>query len=103
MEESTKTAYVSPPHGVLEIAMIRDANPRVTLSLDLGIPNFTVFSMTFPLAEGAPREMSELIAEAVSVLLDEVASFMMAQEYEDPVIVNMFHTRKQLNHQAFHL
>src|SRR5271170_2052733 len=90
MEESTKTAYVSPPHGVLEIAMIRDANPRVTLSLDLGIPNFTVFSMSFPLAEGAPREMSELIAEAVSVLLDEVASFMMAQEYEDPVIVNMY-------------
>src|SRR5271156_4775309 len=90
MEEATKTAYVSPPHGVLEIAMIRDANPRVTLSLDLGIPNFTVFSMTFPLAEGAPREMSELIAEAVSVLLDEVASFMMAQEYEDPVIVNMY-------------
>src|SRR5271170_6672926 len=90
MEEATKTAYVSPPHGVLEITMIRDANPRVTIALDLGIPNFTVFSMNFPLAEGQPRAMSELIAEAVNVLLDEVASFMMAQEYEDPVIVNMY-------------
>src|SRR5277367_5068982 len=92
MEEATKLAYVSPPHGVLEITMIRDANPRVSISLDLGIPNFTVFSMTFPLAEGEPRAMSELIAEAVNVLLDEVASFMIAQEYEEPVIVNMYQT-----------
>src|SRR5271167_759254 len=92
MEEATKLAYVSPPHGVLEITMIRDANPRVSISLDLGIPNFTVFSMTFPLAEGAPTAMSELIAEAVNVLLDEVASFMIAQEYEEPVIVNMYQT-----------
>src|SRR5271163_3503689 len=90
MEEATKTAYVSPPHGVLEITMIRDANPRVTIALDLGIPNFTVFSMNFPLAEGEPRAMSELIAEAVNILLDEVASFMMAQEYEDSVIVKIY-------------
>jgi hypothetical protein len=92
MEETTKTAYVSPELGALEITMIRDANPRVTINLDLGIPNFTVFSMTFPLAEGEPRAMSELIAEAVNVLLDEVASFMIAQEYEEPVIVSMYQT-----------
>lgn len=92
MEEAAKTAYVSPPHGVLEIAIIRDANPRVTIALDLGIPNFTVFSMNLPLAEGEPRAMSELIAEAVNVLCDEVASFMMAQQYEEPVIVKMYQT-----------
>jgi hypothetical protein len=92
MEKTDKTAYVSPPHGLLELAIIRDANPRVNLALDLGIPNFTVFSMTFPLAEGEPRAMSELIAEAVNVLLDEVASFMIAQEYEEPVIVKMYQT-----------
>lgn len=90
MEKTDKTAYVSPPHGLLELTIIRDANPRVTISLDLGIPNFTVFSMNFPLAEGEPRAMSELIAEAVNVLLDEVASFMLAQEYEEPVIVKMY-------------
>ena len=89
---TSKTAYVSPPHGLLEIGIIRDANPRVSISLDLGIPNFTVFSMTFPLAEGQPRAMSELIAEAVNVLLDEVASFMLAQEYDESVIVKMYQT-----------
>jgi hypothetical protein len=89
---TSKTAYVSPPHGLLEIGIIRDANPRVSIALDLGIPNFTVFSMTFPLAEGHPRQMSELIAEAVNVLLDEVATFMLAQEYDESVIVKMYQT-----------
>jgi hypothetical protein len=83
---------VSPPHGALDITIIRDANPRVTISLDLGIPNFTVFSMNLPLAEGQPGAMSELIAEAVHVLLDEVATFMMSMEYEEQVIVNMYAT-----------
>src|SRR5271157_2532844 len=90
MDEATKIAYVSPPHGVLEITIIRDANPRVTISLDLGIPNFTVFSMTLPLAEGQPQAMSQLIAEAVHVLLDEVATFMLTMEYEEKVIVNIY-------------
>src|SRR5271156_5088926 len=90
MDEATKIAYVSPPHGELNITLIRDANPRVTISLDLGIPNFTVFSMTLPLAEGEPQAMSQLIAEAVHVLLDEVSSFMLAMEYEERVIVNIY-------------
>ena len=92
MEEMTKTAYVSPPHGALDITLIRDANPRVTISLDLGIPNFTVFSMQLPMAEGQPNAMSELIAESVHVLLDEVATFMMAMEYDEQVIVELYAT-----------
>lgn len=92
MTKTAKTAYVSPPHGELNITLIRDANPRVTISLDLGIPNFTVFSMNLPLAEGEPKAMSELISEAVHVLLDEVASFMMAQSYDERVIVEMYAT-----------
>jgi hypothetical protein len=90
MKEATKLAYVSPPEGELTITLIRDANPRVSILLDLGIPNFTVFSMTLPLAEGQPKEMSGLIAEGVHVLLDEVATFMMSMEYEEKVIVNMY-------------
>ena len=53
--DAAKTAYVSPPHGALDITIIRDAQPRVTISLDLGIPNFTVFSMNLPLAEASRR------------------------------------------------
>lgn len=90
MADESKVAYISPPEGELTITLIRDANPRVSILLDLGIPNFTVFSMTLPLAEGQPKEMSGLIAEGVHVLLDEVATFMMSMEYEEKVIVNMY-------------
>jgi hypothetical protein len=85
-----KQAYVSPPSGLLEITMIRDANPRVTLNLDLGIPNFTVFSMTVPMVEDQPQAMSRLISESVNVLMDEVATFMLSMEYEESVIVEIY-------------
>lgn len=88
----TKQAYISPPEGVLEISIIRDANPRVLINLDLGIPNFTVFSMNLPLVEDQPNAMSGLIAEAVHVLLDEVSNFMISTEYEKEVIVQMYAT-----------
>lgn len=91
-ENAAKTAYVSPPQGELVLTIIRDANPRVQLGLDLGIPNFAVFSMTLPLAEGQPGAMSQLIAEAVHVLLDEAAAFMLSMEYEEDVIVEIYAT-----------
>ena len=62
MAESAKTAYVAPPLGSLEVTVVRDANPRVLLTLDLGIPNFSVFSMTMPLAEDEPQAMSGLMS-----------------------------------------
>jgi hypothetical protein len=87
-----KTGYISPPQGVLELNVIRDSNPRVTLNLDLGIPNFTVFSMTLPLVENEPKAMSELLAEAIHVLCDEVANFMLVMDYQQEVIVQIYST-----------
>jgi hypothetical protein len=87
-----KTAYISPPLGVLAVTMIRDGNPRVDITLDLGIPNFTVFSLKMPLVEDTPGTMNELIADAVNALCDEVSSFMMAAEYDEEVIVQMYAT-----------
>ncbi len=76
----------------MEITTIRDANPRVILTLDLGIPNFTVFSMTLPLVENQPQAMTELLAEAIHVLCDEVANFMLSMEYQEEVIVQTYGT-----------
>ena|SRR5579863_1897433 len=87
-----KTGYISPQQGILEVTTIRDANPRVVLTLDLGIPNFTVFSMTLPLVENQPQAMSELLAEAIHVLCDEVANFMLTMEYQQEVIVQTYGT-----------
>jgi hypothetical protein len=87
-----KSAYISPPTGTLEINVVRDARPQVTITLDLGIPNFTVFSLKLPLVENQPQSMSGLIAEALHALLDEVATFMMSLEYDEDVIVLIYAT-----------
>ena len=87
--EIVKNSYISPDKGELEVDIIHDAQPRVCLSLDLGIPNFTVFSMKIPLIEGH-GEMAGLIAESVQVLLDEVASFMLSLHFKDEVISKVY-------------
>src|SRR5208283_1742882 len=92
MPFTSKISYISPPSGVLELNVIRDQNPRVTLNLDLGIPNFTVFSMTLPLVENQPQAMSELMAEAIHVLCDEVANFMLVMDFKEVVIVQIYGT-----------
>jgi len=87
-----KQGYISPEQGRLEISVIRDAQPRVEMTLDLGIPNFTVFSLKMPLAEDDPRAMSGLVAEAVNAMCDEASAFMLSLEYPEEVIVQLYAT-----------
>ena len=85
-----KQAYLSPATGSLDISVIRDSRPYVLITLDLGIPNFTVFSLKFPVVEDKPSTMSELVAEAVHTLLDEMSAFMISIGFEEKVIVNIY-------------
>jgi len=89
---NNKTAYLSPATGTLDISVIRDSRPYATISLDLGIPNFTVFSLKFPLVEDKPATMSELVAEGVHVLLDEMSAFMLSLGFEEKIIVHIYAT-----------
>src|ERR1700739_1607065 len=90
MDNTSKHAYLSPATGTLDISVIRDARPYVLISLDLGIPNFTVFSLKFPLVEDKPNSMSELVAEGVHTLLDEMSAFMISTNYLQEVIVQIY-------------
>src|SRR5271166_53000 len=87
-----KQAYISSPNGELNITIVRNERPEVTLTLDLGIPNFTVFSLRFPCVEEKPQGMQEMVAEGVRALLDEVASFMISMNYDQDVIVKLYAT-----------
>lgn len=86
----TKQAYLSPANGALNISIIRDSRPYATISLDLGIPNFTVFSLKFPLVEDKPSTMRGLVAEAVHTLLDEMSAFMLSLNFEENIIVGIY-------------
>jgi hypothetical protein len=86
----TKLAYVSPPLGELELTVVRDARPFVQITVDLGIPNFTVFSIKFPYTPEEGRAMSELTMEAMSALLDEVTAFMLSLKFEEAVCTQIY-------------
>lgn len=87
-----KTAYVSPSFAELSITVIRDSNPSVTLSFDVGMPNYLPhFDLKFPLIEeGSGAKMALLVREALTVLLDEVTMFMQSMEYDREVQVELY-------------
>lgn len=85
-----KLSYISAPEGELDISVVRTQRPEVSISLDLGIPNFTVFALKFPCVDDKPQGMQELVAEGVRALLDEVASFMLSLNFNQDVIVQLY-------------
>jgi hypothetical protein len=87
-----KTSYISPPTGNLDITIVRNQDPYCTLTLDLGIPNFTVFSLKMPVVTARPTDMTALLAEALGALLDEMSAFMISMSFKDDVIVRIYAT-----------
>jgi hypothetical protein len=85
-----KKAYISPPSGVLEITVVRSLEPYCLLQLDLGIPNFTVFSLKMPIVQKQIVDQTAIIAEALGALLDEMAAFMLSLNYDEQVIVRIY-------------
>src|SRR5208282_1256069 len=87
-----KTAYVSPPLAELYITIIRDANPTVVLSFDVGMPNYLPhFDLKFPLVQdGGGAKMAALVREALGVLLDEVMLFMQSMGYDREIQVQLY-------------
>ena len=84
-----KKSYISPPTGTLDITIVRDKEPYCTIVLDLGIPNFTVFSLKMPVVN-QPGSMTALLAEALAALLDEMSAFMLSMDFKEGVIVRTY-------------
>src|SRR5271166_75509 len=89
----SKTAYVSPPEAELTLTIIRDSNPTVVITLDVGMPNHVPhFALKFPLVEEGigGTKVAALVREALGVMLDEVLAFMQATGYERDVQVQLY-------------
>ena len=85
-----KQSYLSPVSGTLEIAFLRLGHPTVVITLDLGIPNFTVFSFKFSIPQGEPGDLQQLLGEAIVALLDEMTAFMLSTGYRKEVIAKVY-------------
>jgi len=85
-----KTAYLSPKEAELTIVTDQGSHPRATVLLDLGIPNFSAFALTFPI-DGLPGpDLAAYMEDAFEAMLDEVAAFMISLKYEDSEILTIF-------------
>jgi hypothetical protein len=88
-----KVAYVSPPEAYLTLTIIRDANPTVVITLDVGMPNHLPhFDLKFPLVEEGigGTKVAALVRDALGVLLDEVMAFMQSMEYGRETQVQLY-------------
>ncbi len=85
-----KQAYISPKNGELCIAIRRDQRPEVYVTIDMGIPNWSMFSIRFPFAEQAPQDMGELVWGALRVLLDDLCAFMLSQSFVSDICVDIY-------------
>lgn len=86
-----KTAYVAPPLAELTVTIIRDANPTIVLTLDVGMPNWLPhFELKIPLPDGKASAAAKVTREALGVLLDEVMAFMQSMEYSDESQIELY-------------
>lgn len=81
---------MSPSTGTLEITAVRSLQPTASIVLDLGIPKFTVFSIKFPISSNDPLEFRQVTSEALGVMLDEMAAFMVSTGYKKEVIAKVY-------------
>jgi hypothetical protein len=85
----TKTAYISMKQAELTVIMDLGNQPRATITLDLGIPNFTVFSIRIPI-DGIPIEtIVGYVESAFEALLDDIAAFMLTMKYPEAEVVSI--------------
>ncbi len=78
-----KIAYVAPTSGELSITIQDGERPKVTLSLDLGIPNFTRFSISVPVENLQNSEIDMFCRQAFEALLQNVTAFLVSMKYSE--------------------
>ena len=78
-----KTAYLSPKEAELTISIEDGARAKVTISLDLGIPNFTRFAINFPCDGLLSDEIDSYARQAFEALLDSLTAFMISMKYDE--------------------
>lgn len=79
----SKTAFVSPVNAELTVAIDGGSRPKVTISLDLGIPNFTRFAISVPIENLSNEQIDLFCRQAFEALLQNIAAFLISMKYSE--------------------
>lgn len=86
---SAKTAFVSPTEAELTVTISTSARPLVTVELDFGLPNFTRFALSVPVAGLDNAAIDSYVRQAFETLLTQITAFLTAMKYDEEKIAGI--------------
>ena len=82
-----KKAYVSEKTGVITLSVIRDANPSMQISLDLGFTPIFALDLPFPLDE--PNNATRIFSQGIGILVEQLHLFLNDRGFLEAEIVEV--------------
>jgi len=93
----SKTAFLAPKEAELTVSIDMGARPKVTLSLNLGIPTMTRFAISVPVDGLDNAAIESYSRQAFDALLDDTAAFLLSLKFEEARIAEVI----QAAHKCF--
>jgi hypothetical protein len=84
-----KQAFISEKYGTLTLSVLRDANPRMQITVDLGLPTFPQFSLTLPFPETEALNSNYIFSCGVALLVEQMHIFLNERGFVETVIVGL--------------
>ncbi len=82
-----KQAFVSEKYGTLTLSVIRDANPSMLITVDLGLPTMPQFSLKLPFPEHEALNANYIFNCGVAVLVEQIHIFLNRQGFVENDII----------------
>ena len=82
-----KQAFVSEKSGVVTLSIIRDANPSMQISIDLGFA--PIFAMDLPFPEDESHNSSIIFSQGIQILIEQLHLFLNDRSFPENEIVDV--------------
>jgi hypothetical protein len=82
-----KTSYISPDTAQLEITLISQGRPEALVSLDMGIPQWPVWSIRVPMDD---EDGETILNMAVQAMAEDLLFFLLSMEFDEELAKSLF-------------
>ena len=91
----SKKAFVSEKNGELTLGVFRDANPRMLIGIDLGLPTMPHFSLELPFPEDEAINANHIFNAGVAVLVEQFHVFLNERGFVENDIVEVINNLRK--------
>jgi len=90
-----KTAFVSEKNGELTLGVIRDANPRMLIGIDLGLPTMPNFTLELPFPEDEAINANKIFNAGLAILVEQFHIFLNERGFVENDIIDTINSLYQ--------